>query len=569
MGSPSPASHCLEICDDGRRYKFRSTGALRAVIGLTPPYSNCLAYAPRARNAPHCARPVNRARAASVDSLLAKFQETRIPSMAAENLLETLSTHAVCGITGWHRNKAAEVYFSWQHDLWDECLRVNGLDPRQWDKPVPSMLGWDRALKLAWQEQGWNTEEDADDDSEEGEDAVSLTGESIADSDAPSDFGGQGDISFDFDDGHSLSEVVVATPDTTVSSFDGPSSDFYPSTSSQYSSTGGVTPDSHELSTGFQEAPSHNSGLLSLISAHQPTTNSGSVLGPINQPPVALAADAGAMPDESNVQDEITESSADEFASHLLAINEEILREPNTASGSALMSDTPRPGPPAGFRLYPQAPSPMSQLKQLLNLMTQTVSPQRRYAGVIYGFMRPSAPGILKIGVVKDRVVAGRPFADPVDHRLATWRDQCGYAVVEVFRRRIACAAAERIESLVHLALRQYRLIEDPPCRRCEGRRRAVQDRTGGRRGGGKHNEWFKIDAEAATRAVELWAAFAEQLPYDGFGRLVDFWSAKVEAAILRITPDETVESWQETIPQLVEERRRTELADLLNRLYI
>lgn len=179
--------------------------------------------------------------------------------------------------------------------------------------------------------------------------------------------------------------------------------------------------------------------------------------------------------------------------------------------------------------------------------MTQTVSQHRRYTGVLYGFARPAAPGMLKIGVVKDRVVAGRPFADPVDHRLATWQAQCGHRVIEVFRKPIACNAAERIERLVHQALREYRRVEDPPCRPCERRKTASKARTGGGRcSGGQHNEWFEVDVETALHVVDLWAIFAERQPYDRFGKLLDFWSARVEASI---RPGDTVKSWQEKIP--------------------
>jgi hypothetical protein len=596
-----PASHCLERREGGRDYRFRSPQALRALLGLSPPYDKCLAHAPYARNAPHCSRPVNRAKAASVPGLIGSLQKARVPSTAAEALLKTLSTHAVCGITGWHQNKAVEVYLGWQRELWEECLRLNGLDPRQWDKQVPSMLGWARGLDRARREQGWEDEdtededtededtddgytddgytedEDTDDgDTEDGDtddedteddyteeecseendsdedDIVSQSGGSLTDSDVASDFGGR-DISFDIEEDDSSSEEIVATPDTTISDLDGDSPDF----------------------TDPQETPSHGSVSTSPTSAYYSTTDTESTPDTVDDPLATSAGDAAAASDESEAQEEGGSSDADELTMHLLDIDVDIFQEANAAVGSASVPGilSPRPpapaSPPAGFCLYPQAPSPTSQLKQLLNLMTQTVSQQRRYTGVLYGFARPSAQGMLKIGVVKDRVVAERPFADPVDHRLATWQAQCGHPVVEVFRRPIACAAAERIESLVHLALREYRRVEDPPCGRCERRKRASRARTGGRCSGGKHDEWFEVDVGTAKRAVELWAAFAEQLPYDRFGRLLDFWSAKVEAAKARIRPGDTVKSWQEGIPRLVEECTRTELEDLISRLYV
>jgi len=578
----APVSHYLELRERGRDYRFRSPQALRTLLGLSPPYDTCLAYAPYARNAPHCSQPVNRAKAASVAGLLDRLRTARIPSIAAEGLLKTLSAQAVCGITGWHQNKAFEVYIGWQHDLWEECLRANGLDPRQWAGPAPSMLGWDRGIELARQEQGWETEEVADDDSSEedyteeeeeysdeddsgDDDVVSVSEGSITDSDAASDFDGQEDISFDIEDSNSSSsdEIVVLTPDTTISDFDGDSPDFYtPSASSQPTGDSQIT------------TPSHSSVPTPLISPHHPGTDTQSTPDLAHDPPAAASAgDTAAMsPDEPEVQDDdddddVGSSSqpSELFPSHLLSIDVDVLQTPDTTTTNP--TSPPDAILPAGFRLYPQATTPLSQLKQLLNLLTQTVSPQRRYPGILYGFSRPSAAGMLKIGVVKDDGVVARrrPFADPVEHRLAVWQAQCGHPVVEVFRQRIACAPAERIESLVHLALREYRRVEDPPCGRCERRKRRARGRCSG---GGRHDEWFEVDVGTVMRVVETWAVFAEQLPYDGFGRLVDFWSEKVDAAKAGVEDGDTVEGWLEGIPGLVEEGRRRELVDMVGRFY-
>lgn len=562
----SPASHYLERCDGGRDYHFRSPQTLHALLGLSPPYRRCLAYAPFAKKAPDCSRPVNRAKADSVDSLLCSLRKARVPSPAAEALLKTLSTHAVCGITDWHQNKAVDVYSGWQREIREECLRLNGLDQRQWGKPAPSMPGWENRLSLARQQQGWETEESEEDD------IVSLSGRSATDSDVPSDSDGQ-DISSDIEEDGSSSEEIVLIFNASFSDSDGDSPNFYTSTSSQCLSTSHGSQDSLNLRTDSQETSSHGSVPASPTSAYDSTTDTESALDSVDEPPATSAGDAATASDESEVQEEGGSSDTDEFATHLSDIDVNIFQNPDAATCSASVPGilSPRPpasaSPPAGFRRYPQAPSPASQLKELLNLMTQTVSQHRRYTGVLYGFARPSAPGMFKIGVVKDRVVARRPFADPVDHRLATWQAQCGHPVVEVFRKPIACTAAERIERLVHHALREYRRVEDPPCERCERRKRASNARTGGGRcSGGQHNEWFEVDVKTALRAVNLWAAFAEQQPYDRFGRLLDFWSAKAEAGI---RPGDTVKSWQEEIPRLVEECTRTGLEDVISRLYI
>lgn len=569
----SPASHYLERCDGGHDYNFRSPQALHALLKLSPPYSKCLAYAPRASKAPHCSRPINRNKAKSVDNLLCSLRQARVPSPAAEALLKTLSTHAVCGIRDWHQKDAINVYSGWQREIREECLRLNGLDQRQRGERAPSMLGWENGLNLArQQQQGWESEESEEDD------IVSHSGRSDTDSHVDSDFDGQ-DVSFDRenDDSSPSPEEIVSTPDTTFSSSDGDSPDFYNSTPSQGSSTSNGAQDSLNPPTDSQETTSHGSVPAPPTSAHNSTTDTESALVPFDEPPATSAGDAPTVSDESEVKEEGGSSDTDEFATHLSNIDVKIFQNPDAAVCSASVPGILSPrqpasaSPPAGFRIYPQAPSPASQLKELLNLMTQTVSQHRRYTGVLYGFARPSAPGMLKIGVVKDRVVARRPFADPVDHRLATWQAQCGHPVIEVFRKPIACNAAERVERLVHQALREYRRVEDPPCGPCERRKTASKARTGGGRcSGGQHNEWFEVDVKTALRAVDLWAAFAEQQPYDRFGRLVDFWSAEVEPA--RARTGGTVESWQEGIPRRVEECRRTGLDDILSdlgRLYI
>lgn len=564
----SPASHYLERCDGGRDYHFRSPQALHALLGLSPPYRRCLASAPSAKKAPDCSRRVNQIKADSVDSLLCSLRKARVPSPAAEALLKTLSTHAVCGITDWHQNKAVDVYSGWQREIREECLRLKGLDQRQWGKPAPSMLGWVRGLNLVRRQQAWESEES--EDSEE-DNIVNLSAGSVADSDVASDYGQ--DISVDIEGDDSPSEEIVLTFNTSSSDSDGDSPDFYTSTSSQCSLTSHGSQDSLNLPTDSQETSSHGSVPASPTSAYDSTTDTESALDSVDEPPATSAGDAPTASDESEVQEEGGSSDTDEFTTHLPDIDVNIFQNPDAAVCSASVPGILSPRPPAsaslpaGFRRYPQTPSPASQLKELLNLMTQTVSQQRRNTGVLYGFARPSAPGMLKIGVVKDRVVARRPFADPVDHRLATWQAQCGHPVVEVFRKPIACTAAERIERLVHHALREYRRVEDPPCERCERRKRASKARTGGGRcSGGQHNEWFEVDVKTALRAVNLCAAFAERQPYDRFGRLLDFWSAKVEAGL---RPGDTVKSWQEEIPRLVEECTRTGLEDVISRLYI
>ena len=409
-----------------------------------------------------------------------------------------------------------------------------------------TIYGWETYLEIARLQQGYDSEDESNEDggndsnsggsveSDGDDDDGSTDGESDDDDDDDDNDDNQGiwntaaqslddttsnsgewQDSSGFDDTESLSSEGIATPDTSVSDPD-------ESLAEEADLTPDTTTDFDQISTDHHQTE----------------------------------------PEEQNEGDTDEDSDADDF----LALGSDIFSdsgETNTSSSTG--------GRPAqlGFRLYPQAPSPGSQLMQLLNLMTQTVSHRRRYAGYIYGFARPSSPGFLKIGVVKDTVIPRRLHPDPVDHRLATWQAQCGHPIVEVFRKRIICDAAERIESLVHLALREYRRVEDPPCRRCERRKRAARARCGGQRSGGSHDEWFEVDTETAMRVVDLLAAFSDRQPYDSFGKLIDFWSNKAEQKKKNVGPGDTIYGWLQTIPRLAEEQTRAELDDIIGRFCI
>ena len=61
-----------------------------------------------------------------------------------------------------------------------------------------------------------------------------------------------------------------------------------------------------------------------------------------------------------------------------------------------------------------------------------------------------------------------------------------------------------------------------------------------------------------------LWALFAEQLPYDRFGRLGDFWSQKIDDERGRVGEGDSAMGWLEKMPRLVEELRRLELDSII-----
>lgn len=432
--------------------------------------------------------------------------------------------------TGHHQYKAVDVYSGWQREIREECLRLNRLDQRQWGKPAPSMPGWENGLGLPRQQQGWESEEtDVASDSYGKVSSLTRTGTCPTCTPPPC-----------------LSAHRLATDPRTRSTC--------PRTGREHPATA--------QSQRRLPVPTVRRPIPSLLLT-PPTSPPRPRLGMQEPRPTSPC------PRSRKKAEAPTRTTWNLPRTYQTSTS--ISQNPDAAVCSASVPGilSPRPpasaSPPAGFRIYPQAPNPTSQLKELLNLMTQTVSQHRRYTGVLYGFARPSAPGMLKIGVVKDRVVARWPFADPVDHRLATWQAQCGHSVIEVFRKPIACNAAERIERLVHQALREYRRVEDPPCRPCERRKTASKARTGGGRcSGGQHNEWFEVDVETALHAVDLWAIFAERQPYDRFGKLLDFWSTRVEAGI---RPGDTVKSWQEKVPwvALLDRLPPTEVEDLIS----
>lgn len=212
-----------------------------------------------------------------------------------------------------------------------------------------------------------------------------------------------------------------------------------------------------------------------------------------------------------------------------------------------------------GFRMYTPQLSPPENMKSILNTILQHSGPRNRAPGYIYAFTRPSLPGFLKIGYTNAVHHPDRPYPDPVDFRLARWASDCGHPVVEAFRAYMPCAA-ERMESLIHQTLREYRRVEDPGCRPCQRRRRGGGEGSGG----GAHDEWFEVDVEVAQRVVSLWALFSAQRPYDSFGRPVGFWAQRVERERRRARDVLDVGEWLENIPRYIEEMMRLDFRSII-----
>ena len=152
---PTSSSSLLVPCRDGDGFEFYSHNRLCRFLRISSPYITCLAYAPYAANAPHCSRPINHGKKLQVPGQLRDLLQAVVPSRRASRLLRNLSSNVVCGINGWHQNKASEVYQEWCDDLWKAYLYMNELDPRLWtgSTPLLSTARWEEALEDARREQ--------------------------------------------------------------------------------------------------------------------------------------------------------------------------------------------------------------------------------------------------------------------------------------------------------------------------------------------------------------------------------------------------------------------------------
>lgn len=211
-------------------------------------------------------------------------------------------------------------------------------------------------------------------------------------------------------------------------------------------------------------------------------------------------------------------------------------------------STSPSPAIQLSFRVYTPQLSPRSNLKSILNTISQFSCLQTRGPGYIYAYTTPDHPTLLKIGYTNADIRPRRPHPHPVDHRLAEWSSTCGKPAVEAFRVHIP-RAARRVESLIHQTLREHRRVQHPPCERCRGRVRGAMET---RRGA--HNEWFEIGVEAARRVVELWAMFSRQWPYDDTGQVSRFWARKAERDRVGMRAGDSAREWLLDMPRYIEE---------------
>lgn len=206
-----------------------------------------------------------------------------------------------------------------------------------------------------------------------------------------------------------------------------------------------------------------------------------------------------------------------------------------------------------GFQLYRQL-DPKANMKSILKTILRYSCPRNRSPGYIYAFSHPDLPNLLKIGVTNAITKRRGSSSDPVDYRLACWASNCGRPVKEVFREYMPCAA-ERMESLIHQTLQEYRRIQVPACKRCKGRK-------GGR--GVEHDEWFEVDVETARETVRSWALFSGQRPYNAFGQVVEYWARKAEQELQLVKDGPAFREWLGKMPQYVEEMMRLEFRSIV-----
>jgi hypothetical protein len=697
------SSPSLLVQRDLGGFEFYSRQHLRSFLRISSPYNTCIAYAPYARNAPHCSRSINRDKRQDVPDQLEELYQAPVPSRRAARILEDLSSNVVCGITCWHQNKASEVYREWCDHLWNAYLHANDLDPRLWTERTPQLnrASWEAALEDARQEQqddSSSEEYDSDEDDNNtydndlnsrdttpdtttstfNESPFHLNGpdrsqssqasrstirpESSVNSQQssrslfgvyrdpevpPADLAlGRPVSSLQSDIVQDLQlmlaynrrilgpldpNIAVSSPgDRTPSSWShgtstGTSSSAAVSHPESYLTGSNNTPHEPGLdsshSSGTNEIPSSTVDTLSTseetaveelaisrenddeTSVGEPTEDEDSDTSEdteeterqhgsedeeaeggsqdgnndVEQPRARASGleiidtrDTDSSQDRiegrsaggSSPESEATVTERDEYAhgddvTDLLSLGGSFFDDAEEVIEVVTVPQALVPSRP-GFRRYPQASTPLSQLTQLWNTMTQTVSHNRRHSGFIYAFARRSLPDFLKIGYVKAAAIPQPPDSDPVDNRLANWQADCGHPITEVFRVPISCRAVERIESLVHLTLRGSRWVENPPCRRCERRGRSRRGR-----GGGRHDEWFEVDEQTARHVVTVWASFAAKQPYDQWGRMVDFWSETVDEQRRLMREGDTTMNWVDRMPRLLQELTRRELASI------
>ncbi|KAJ4422581.1 hypothetical protein N0V82_002809 [Gnomoniopsis sp. IMI 355080] len=182
--------------------RFKSQALLYSFLGIETRFDECIAYAPYAKYAPNCSRPLNRSNRDRRPRLLAGLMITDIPSRQAQLLLEYISRCVVCGVSGWHQPESKQIFREWYQKLWHEYILANGIDPGFDLSSPPDRLRsrvWFAALETVRRENavqritergetadssGDDDDDDDDDDagSDDGQESLLLTPGSSNDS---------------------------------------------------------------------------------------------------------------------------------------------------------------------------------------------------------------------------------------------------------------------------------------------------------------------------------------------------------------------------------------------------
>lgn len=122
-------------------------------------------------------------------------------------------------------------------------------------------------------------------------------------------------------------------------------------------------------------------------------------------------------------------------------------------------------------------------------------------SGSVYIFRDEEKTHLLKIGCT----------ADSISQRKKDIGSKCNVHLQDVFR--IPSSYHKRVEKLVHIELTNFRSHTDCAC-------------------GMRHREWFKISEQMARQAVERWAAFVVQDPWDEEDKLKPFWMRRINHTV-------------------------------------
>lgn len=142
--------------------------------------------------------------------------------------------------------------------------------------------------------------------------------------------------------------------------------------------------------------------------------------------------------------------------------------------------------------------------QKLQRLLPQRGQPRRRRSGHIYLFTRTDQPGFVKIGHSKN-----------VHSRLGMIQEKCQYEPILGYKSPYILDVY-RIEQLIFEqlgGLRQYDMscIHRVSCQR-------------------RHEEWFKVSVNDATRVIRQWVDWALQTPYADEGHLREPWKDYVHS---------------------------------------